>query len=149
MPTLSTPVRGLPAPGLVACLVAAAALIGGCKAEITDADIKDISITKVKSLVDDPKSGVVLIDARAPQDFSACHIPGAKNIPMTSFTGREGDLDPTITKGKTIVVYGDNPGSSIARGTTKRMLASGYEGVFFFGGGLSEWKRNGFDVKAK
>ncbi len=135
--------------GFVAGLVAAAALMGGCKAEITDADIKDISITKVKSLVDDPKSGVVLIDARAPQDFSAGHIPGAKNLPMNSFTGREGDLDPAIASGKAIVVYGDNPGSSIARGTTKRMLASGYEGVFFFSGGLSEWKRSGFDVKAK
>ncbi len=133
----------------MACILALCSLAGGCGREITDSDIKDISITKVKSLVDDPKSGVVLIDARAPQDFNAGHIPGAKNLPLNSFTGREGDLDPAIANGKAIVVYGDNPGSSIARGTTKRMLASGYEGVFFFSGGLSEWKRSGYEVKGK
>ncbi|MFN0010272.1 MAG: rhodanese-like domain-containing protein [Phycisphaerales bacterium] len=126
-----------------------ATLVGGCGSEITDADIVDISITKVKSLVDDPKGGLVLIDARAPQDFATGHIPGARNMPLSSFTGRPGDLDPSIANGKTIVVYGENPGSPVARGTTKRMLASGYEDVFFFGGGISEWKRGGYEVRTK
>lgn len=134
------------------CLVSVAvlaALMAACGSEITDADIQDISITRVKSLVDDPKSGLVLIDARAPQDFAAGHIPGARTMPLSSFTGRAGDLDPSIANAKAIVVYGENPGSPVARGTTKRLLASGYEGVFFFGGGISEWRRGGYDVKTK
>lgn len=134
---------------LLASIAVLTALLAGCGSEITDADIQDISITKVKSLLDDPKSGLVLIDARAPQDFATGHIPGARNMPLSSFTGRPGDLDPSIAKGKAIVVYGENPGSPVARGTTKRLLASGYESVFFFGGGISEWKRGGYDVKTK
>ncbi len=134
---------------LLAVSLSAASLAGACGRDITDADIQDISLTKVKALVDDPKSGVVLIDARAPQDYAAGHIPGARNLPLAAFSGREGDLDPSIASAKAIVVYGDNPGSPVARGTTKRLLASGYEGVVFFSGGLSEWKRGGFAVQTK
>lgn len=50
---------------------------------------------------------------------------------------------PAYEKYENIVVYGDDPGSPIARAMAKRLIASNYDNVFILEGGIMEWVRQG------
>ncbi|KRK65154.1 NADH oxidase [Companilactobacillus tucceti DSM 20183] len=52
---------------------------------ILNDEYKQISLTKVRDLVDD---GAFIIDAREPDEFAEGHIKGALNIPLSQFRGR-------------------------------------------------------------
>ncbi len=125
-------------------VVAVAGFAGGCAKNITDADITAISLTGLRKSMDTPKAGtVLLIDARGPAEFQREHIPGAVNRPLDTFTGKSGDVDTNLSRYGLIAVYGNNPGSAPAKAVVKRMLASGYGDVYFYAGGLEEWRRSG------
>jgi hypothetical protein len=56
-------------------------------------------------------------------------------------------VDPRLARFKGLIVYGDDPGSGVARATTKRLMRTGYKGVKMFAGGLSEWKSAGLKLE--
>jgi 3-mercaptopyruvate sulfurtransferase SseA len=134
---------------LVRILAAAMALPGlwgglaGCDRKVKDTDIKVVSVSEVKLLVDrgERNSGeVLLIDPRPSKYYLHGHLPGARNIQLPQIDPK-GTTDPGIARHNTIVVYGDDPGSAVARAMTKRLLAVGYDGVRFFAGGVKEWSK--------
>lgn len=63
---------------------------------------------ELKVLLDTKPESITLVDVRDPQEFAEGHIPGAINIPVTSFAAGSGVLD----KGKKIVVYCNSGGRS-------------------------------------
>lgn len=120
---------------------------GGCSGNVTDNDITDVGVTRVKQLVDTaPKSGLVLIDARSAQDYSKGHLPTARSMPLDTVSVKPRAKDPALEKAEVIVVYGEDPGSALARGVTKRLIEAGYDEVYYFRGGVLEWNRNGFPI---
>ncbi|MBX3357508.1 MAG: rhodanese-like domain-containing protein [Phycisphaeraceae bacterium] len=121
----------------------------GCTPSISDKDIKPISIGELKALTDSPERAttLLLVDPRPPQEYQALHIAGAVNMPLTDVSGVPKDTDPAITKFPQIVVYGHDPASPPARAMTKRMLATGYENVRMYFGGLVEWNRLGYPTE--
>jgi rhodanese-related sulfurtransferase len=135
--------------GILLAFAVVALLQGACGGgEISGKDVERTTIERVlKARASTGKNAIVLIDARSPQDFAAKHIPDAINRPVTTFSLRRGDIDPAIEKFKLKVVYGDDPGSAVAEGVVKRMLFNGYEGVYWFAGGLSEWVQKGHPVQ--
>jgi len=125
-------------------------LFGGCDGHTTDNDIIDTPIAELRKQVETSKPGqVLLIDARSPHEYAAGHIPDARNMPLDTFSGKPADRDPGIEAFEYKVVYGNDPGSAVAKGVTKRMLIQGYSGVTMFMGGLNEWRRAGMDVKGE
>lgn len=122
----------------------AAMSLGGC-GHIDDTDIKNVSMGEVSALLAsrerEPKA-LVLVDARAPQDYAVAHIPGAVNLLLTDFPENR-DRDKRFDAYDRIIVYGKDPSSPSARGLTKRMLFLGYDDVTFFAGGLDEWTGSG------
>lgn len=133
-------------------VVAAAGLLGGivgCERKTRDTDIKIISLAEMKHLLDQEAAGsrgeIVLIDPRPPRAFQEGHIPGARNVQLPQVDIRA-SRDPSIERHRHIVVYGEDPGSAVARGMTKRMLAVGYRGVRLYAGGMREWRSRGFEV---
>lgn len=119
-------------------------LAGGCETHITDSDIQPINLTTLRKVMEDRSENKwVLLDARSTAEFEAERLPGAVHRPLDTFTGRKGDIDPAIAKFALITVYGNNPGSAPAKAVAKRMLASGYEEVYMYFGGLEEWRRSG------
>lgn len=130
-------------------LAAASVLVlAGCNGGVTDADIKRISLGEVRDLVDKSEGRgdlLLLVDPRPASAFAAGHLPGARNLPLPPAEADRG-RDPTIARYQNIVVYGDDPGSPIAKAMTKRLMHLGYQGVRFFAGGLAEWSERGHPV---
>src|SRR4051812_19366791 len=116
------PFRAAAAAGcLLVCLV-------GCDRKVKDTDIKIVSVSDVKLLVDKAQRNpteVLLVDPRPAKYFEEGHIPGARNIQLPQIDPK-GSTDPGLARYSAIVVYGDDPGSATARGMTKRLLAVGY-----------------------
>lgn len=125
-------------PGLFLGLALA---LGGCQRTISDGDIEPISLTELRQQLDASRNEVALVDARSAKSFAAERIPGARNLQITSVSGKDDALDPELASYGLIAVYGDDPGSAPARALVKRMLSSGYTTVKMYMGGLSEWKR--------
>lgn len=72
---------------------------------------KKVETTKIapkelKALLDSKPDTITLVDVREPNEFAEGHIPGAINIPSTTFAAGSSVLD----KGKMVIVY-DNSGA--------------------------------------
>jgi rhodanese-related sulfurtransferase len=128
--------------------VGAAGLAGGCEVKVTDADIEPITLPALRKVMEDERPDRwVLVDSRSAAEHERGRIPGSINRPLATVSGRKADIDPALGRYSTIVVYGNNPGSAPAKAVTKRLLASGYSGVFMYFGGLEEWRRTGLPVE--
>jgi rhodanese-related sulfurtransferase len=140
IPTVAqTPRLGYP---LLALLVAAL-LLPGCKASISDKSIKRIDVTVAAKAVD---SKAVFVDVRPAEDFAAGHIPGALNIRLADIPD-DGPV-PALRSKKRIIVYGQNPGSSVAMAFVKQLLSSRhYDRVEWFEGGFDAWRAAGGTVQ--
>lgn len=84
----------------------------------------------------------LLIDPRAPKYFAQGHLPGAVNLRLPDVR-EEDDKNPELLRYSKLIVYGDNPGTAVAKAMFKRLLAAGYDRVKFFAGGLDEWAKSG------
>jgi rhodanese-related sulfurtransferase len=134
---------------VLACAGLAGGMVGGCERKTRDTDIKIISLSEMRSLMDRQSEGrageIVLVDPRPVHAFEAGHIPGARNIQLPQIDPR-GSGDPTLSSYRHIVVYGEDPGSAVARGMTKRLIAVGHRGVRLYAGGMREWRGRGYEV---
>lgn len=122
--------------------------VGGCERTTRDTDIKTISAGQAKALWDKAQKGgtaAVFLDPRPAKAFNESHITGAQNLTLPRIDLR-GPRDRTLESYDTIVVYGENPGSAVAKGMTKRLLAVGYDGIRWYAGGISEWRSRGYPV---
>ncbi|MCL4221802.1 MAG: rhodanese-like domain-containing protein [Phycisphaerales bacterium] len=132
-------------------LALAAWLLASCgEKRVDDSDITFIDLTQLRALMDEDRGNpdrLVIIDPRIPGDYSAGHIPGAVNIRLTDVQRNTG-RDPAISRHDYIVVYGNDPGSAIAKGMAKELLHRRYSKVRWFQGGLAEWRKAGFRVES-
>ncbi len=78
--------------------------------------------------------GLVIIDARSPEDYKAGHIPGAINLPPD----RAFNEYPSKSAKTPLLVYG-RPASSDARKVADILRTRGYLNVILFGS-ISQWK---------
>ncbi|MBS0191237.1 MAG: rhodanese-like domain-containing protein [Planctomycetes bacterium] len=132
-------------------LTCVAALWGlaGCEKDTRDSDIVQVKLAEVSELSAETASNplaVLFIDPRPQTEFEEGHIPGARNLLLTSFNGEKG-RDPRISSFNEVIVYGDDPFSPVARAVNKRMLAMDYSDVRFFAGGMKEWKAANLPVE--
>lgn len=126
------------------------ALFGvGCGPDTTDNDIEFITTADVRRLTlnaETSSKSLLLIDPRAPKDFAEGHLPKARNMELTLIE-YDGSTKKWIEAYSDIVVYGDDPGSSVAKAMTKRLLHVGYDDVRMYAGGMLEWKKAGFPIE--
>ena len=134
--------------GRVAAGACAVLALFGCEKNIKEHQIKPIALTEIRGLMqENGSSGIVLIDPRAPRDFDAGHLPGARNVRLPDVPV-DSEVDPNLTRYRSIVVYGNDPGSPVARAMTKRMMAVGYRGVRWYTGGTKEWVESGLELES-
>ncbi len=132
------------------CLVsvwvtAVLALSFGCESSPTDREIKAIDLSRVRKLVAAQEASpdsrtLLLIDARLSDDYARGHLPGARNVSAIPPDRR---LDPVYKRHGTVVVYGENPGSPLARGLVKRLLELGIGHARFLPDGYDAWAAAG------
>ncbi|MCC6679021.1 MAG: rhodanese-like domain-containing protein [Phycisphaerales bacterium] len=132
-----------------AFLLLAALALPGCDPNITDKDIIYLPFSKIqelhaKSQGSSPKAAL-FVDPRAPQDFEAGHIRGARNLSLRQVNPKR-DRDPELEEYDILIVYGDNPGSAPAKAMVKRLLLLGYDDVKWFPGGMEEWRDNNLPI---
>lgn len=125
-----------------------ASLMGvGCTPDVSDRDLVSIDLPAVRRMLDTEKPGNVrVVDARSPEQYRAGHIPKATNLPITMLPDGA-RLPVDLENAKTVVVYGQNPGSGLARGVAKRIYLTGQKGVRLFEGGFDSWKQAGLPVE--
>ncbi len=139
-------------PVLLAAVLAVCQVFGvGCSKEVSDRDIKTIALADAARLHARSQSEpleALFIDPRSKAMFDASRIAGARHLQLTADDIDRG-TDPAINRYETLVVYGNDPGSAIARAMAKRMMAIGYskKKVKLMPEGLSAWDRAGLPVE--
>lgn len=125
----------------------------GCETRTSDKDIAKesvlVSLADVRQLMltrEEEPEAVLLIDPRSPRAFAEGHLPGARNLRLPEVP-EQSTPAPDLQRYRRLVVYGENPGSAVAKAMFKRLLAVGYGGVRFFPGGLHEWTATGYAVE--
>ena len=101
------------------------------------------------------RDDVLLLDASPPPMHSAGHIPGAHNIDVYSFGGREVSADEMerriqswgVSPGKTVVIY-DQGGSFLATSLFFDLYYHGFpaHNLLVLDGGLAKWQATGGTV---
>jgi rhodanese-related sulfurtransferase len=125
----------------------------GCQQGTSEKDINEgvvLSLADVRDAIDRRDGGeperALMIDPRAPKYFDAGHLPGAVNLRLPDVR-EEDPKDPDLQRFSRLIVYGENPGTAVARAMFKRLHAIGYGGVKFYAGGLDEWARSGGQIE--
>jgi len=119
--------------------------VGGCEPHTSDEDLRSISGAEVSRMMSDSKRSpetILIIDPRTPWQYRNKHVQGAVNVQLEEIRTEYGRR-PAYEKYKNLVVYGDDPGSPIARAMAKRLISSNYAKVFILEGGILEWVRQG------
>ncbi len=116
-----------------------ATCVGGCSGNVSDRDLRTISASDAYKKLQG--GSVLVVDARPPARFAEGHIVGARPL-------RSGDIDlletdPSLSGYKMIIVYGENPGESMAKSTAKKLMIADYKDVRLMSGGYAEWRANG------
>lgn len=86
---------------------------------------------------------IVVIDARSPQHFAECHVPGAINLPHRSITA---ETTATLSRDVCVVVYCWGPACNAATKAGARLSALGFQ-VKEMIGGLEYWRHEGYAVE--
>lgn len=86
---------------------------------------------------------IVVADARSPQHFAECHVPGAINLPHRSISA---ETAAAIGADLCVVVYCWGPGCNAATKAAARLSALGVP-VKEMIGGLEYWRREGYAVE--
>ncbi len=90
------------------------------------------------------KTGAAVLDIRDEQQFTACHIPGATNIPRGRIEKLVRDVVPTASQ-PILVCSADGPTGLLTCRTLKEM---GYQQVLNLSGGLAAWQGAGLQVQS-
>lgn len=97
-----------------------------------------ISPQDLKAVIDSKKKDYTIVDVRDKSEYVEGHIPGAVNIPVSSFATRSGELD----KHKTIIVY-CNAGNRSYK-AYRKLMKLGYKK--FYQALFADWKSAGYEV---
>lgn len=105
----------------------------------------DITCAELQELL---SAGTVVVDVMTPEDFAACHIPGAINACIYEMIFLERVAERGIGHDATIVVYDASGGTRTAETARHRLLEAGYANVAVLRGGLAAWRSAGLPVEA-
>jgi rhodanese-related sulfurtransferase len=97
--------------------------------------VKSVSPAELKDLLRVKKDKIQFIDVREPREYKSGHIPGFRNIPLSQFKSRIGE----IQKERPVVVICHSGARSIQ--ASKILLKTGFPDVRNATGGMMKWNR--------
>ena len=101
--------------------------------EIKSSELSNYEVLS-EALANKSVPGLIVLDVRTPEEYSAGHIPGAVNLPLD----RVFYEFPSKSATAPLLVYG-KPASSDARKAADILRTRGYQNVILFGS-ISQWK---------
>ena len=115
--------------------------LAGCFAVAQSGDVKNVSVSSAKALVD--AHGAFILDVRTPEEHASAHIHGTDaNIPVQVLADSIGRLDSLKTK--PVFVY-CRSGHSSAK-ASGILHDKGFTDVTNMEGGINAWVSAGFPV---
>jgi len=106
-------------------------------ATVVDAD-------QVKAMID-KKEKVLVVDARVESEYKEAHLPGAVNIPQPKMDALKDRLPADKTH--PLLFYCNGPKCWKSYRASKKALEWGYTQVYWFRGGIPEWKSKGYPTE--
>jgi rhodanese-related sulfurtransferase len=85
------------------------------------------------------RAKTIVVDVSTPEEFAKGHLRDAKNIPLSDFPARIGELEKS--KGKSVVVVCQTGARSDK--AVKLLQNAGFDDVVSLDGGLAAWKAAG------
>lgn len=130
----------------IVCLGMVLALsISGCDKKVSDRDLRYVTSAEVANQIRAPRAGVILVDARGPDEFQAGTIPGAINLPLPTVDSGEGTT--ALDGFDRIIVFGNTPSDARAIALTKRLMGLQRRAAMFEEGYLT-WRSKGLPTTA-
>ena len=103
-----------------------------------------ISLQVFLKKLDQP--GVIVLDARDPEDFREGHVPGAKSLPYDEFSDDSVFVLQDIPFDLEVITYCEGMNCSLAEDLADLLKEMGFLDVRVFAGGWEEWLENGMPV---
>jgi rhodanese-related sulfurtransferase len=91
--------------------------------------------------------GIVFIDARDDAHFKEAHIPGAKHLSVKDAGFSEENLSAIVKKDQPVVFYCTGIKCMASSEATKKAVEWGWTKVYYFRGGITQWKDSGLSVE--
>ncbi|HUQ49965.1 MAG TPA: rhodanese-like domain-containing protein [Terriglobales bacterium] len=106
-------------------------------------DLPTISRFQLKKR-SDSKRPFILVEALTADQFTACHLPGAINLPRYQME----ELAPRLVPDQNaeIVVYSAGPWCQIAFHAAQLLVEMGYTNVRYYPGGKEDWAEAGLPL---
>ena len=114
-----------------------------------------IDAVKAKSMMD--AGGTTVVDTRVANEYAESHIKGSISIPYkeksTKDINYDGKLDTfdigklSTDKNAKIIMYCNAGECWKSYKASKTAVQSGYKSIYWFRGGIPEWKSKGFPVE--
>lgn len=124
--------------------------VGGCQRQVSDKKIDVIDLEEAVAFFErssgrEPEA--VFFDARRDSIFVQGTIQGSVQLRPDDVDLRD-DPDPRYADLDALIVFGQNPGSAVARAMSKRLIEAGYNSMLksrvkFYPGGYDEWLATG------
>jgi rhodanese-related sulfurtransferase len=106
----------------------------------------EISRERVKGLIEGGR--IVLIDARASQEYAAGHIAGAISIPYEEFADHYDELKQKVSLDAMIVCYCQSVTCDDSENLARELKFMGYRNVILYKGGWDEWSQAGYPTES-
>jgi len=103
-----------------------------------------ISAEEAKDMYD---QGVKFIDVRNPRLYARKHIPGAHHLDL-KYVFSEETLDEVAARQEPIIIYCSGVKCSRSYRASEKALSWGFEKVYYFRGGIVDWKNAGYPTEA-
>ncbi len=114
------------------------------------AGVTRVSAEQVRELID---SHVVVVDTRSPREYAQEHLPNAVSAPYGEKSLKERDYDSrlddlsaiaALDRGRPTVFLCNGPECWKSYKASREAAAMGFKTVYWFRGGMPEWRARGF-----
>lgn len=123
---------------------AEAEAIASGEEDAPEVELTTITAEDLQVMIDTTKP-LMIVDARAAEDFKAGHIPGALNLRARDATAQKWtELAPD--KGTTLIFYCVNPQSPASAKAAYKAALAGYTKLYRYTAGIEDWRAKGMPI---
>ena len=110
-------------------------------------EVAYVGVSEVSARLEEP--GLLLLDARIPDEFALGHLPGAINLYVDDFDSQEPPLRDRLRAATTLVAYCNDMTCDEGARLCARLSAAGYGNVLLMFEGWQGWSDAGHPVSAE
>ena len=91
-------------------------------------------------------AGTAFVDVHNPRLYARRHIPGTHHLDLKQ-DFNEASLAAVVARDEPVVIYCSGAKRSRSTSASRKVVSRGCERVYFFRGGIVEWRNAGYPVE--